>query len=168
MPDDFSTVLRNLEGLEKWNGRNLLNSSIWRNTNLCTLGRIISCTVHTVGSLTGNQLYGKRHEGPGVETKPAMPSHSKEGQLQLGLYEEECCQQFKRCDPFLLLCPSGTHVECRVHSWGPQYKWDTEIQKQMQWRGTKMIKAWSIWYKIVNNFCTGEAFSTKTFDYCLI
>lgn len=139
------------------------NSSLG-NTKPCAWGGIILCTSAHCGCLTGNQLYEKRHEGPGGGDQASNASSQQRRPTAAGVIRGGVLPA-----PFLSFCsaPVG-HVYCQVHSWGPQYKWDTEILKLVQWRGTKMIEAWSIWYKIVNILWTGKVNSTKTCNCCLI
>lgn len=168
MPSDCPDILRNLEELEKRDSRNLVKFITGKHKALY-LGRNHLMDQRTLwGAWLETSFMRKGMRVLVVETKPATHSHSKEGQRKLGLYEEECCQQFKGGDPFLLLSPGGTHVECWVHSWGPQHNRDTETLEQVRWKGRKMIKAWRIWHKIVAILWPGEVFSTKICNCCVI
>lgn len=62
------TVLPFWRTLEGWRNETagILWSSSLGKTKPCTWGGIISSPGHTVACLTGNQLYEKRHEGPGA------------------------------------------------------------------------------------------------------
>lgn len=109
MPDDCPAILRNLEGLEKWDSRNPVKF-ITGEQKALYLGR--NHLMHTVGHLTGNQVYEKRLDGPGGGRQASNAFSQQRRPTAAGLYEEQCCQQFKGGDLFLLLSPIGAHVEC--------------------------------------------------------
>lgn len=84
VPDDCPVFLRNLEGLEKWDSRNLMKFITGKHKALY-LGRnhlMDWCTLW--GTWLETSFMRKSMRVLVVETKPAMHSHSKEGQLQLG------------------------------------------------------------------------------------
>lgn len=161
------TVLLSWGTLKGW--RNGMAGISWNsslgNTKPCAWGGIIPCTSAHCGVPDWKPALWEKAWGSWW-WRPSQ-------QCILTAKKANCIWGYKRRSvtsslPFLLLSPSGTHVYCQVHSWGLQYKWDTEILKPVQWRGTKMIEAWSIRYKIVNIVWTGEVNSTKTCNCCLI
>lgn len=67
-----------------------------------------------------------------VDHELAMCPCNKDGRVNLDWIRKSVASKAKGGDPPPLLSVGGTHLECQVPSWAPQYKTDMEILQKIQ------------------------------------
>ncbi|GAB0209022.1 mitochondrial enolase superfamily member 1 [Grus japonensis] len=146
MPEGHAAIQRDLDRLEKWADRNLMQFNKGK-CQVLHLGRNNPRHQYMLGATQLESSFAEKDLEFVVETKLNMSQQcaltAKAANGILGCIRQSIASRLREVIFPLYSALVRPQLEYCVHVWAPQYKKDMEILERVQRRATKMME-WSI------------------------